>query len=258
MTGIFRLTYTAALSARVRSRESCTYLYRVMKLMGWIAPKQGIKRYLYLAWMCLVFLFPSLYLPFGLGLSLIYNFENFTPSVFLSVLQMTFNVSGATVKSYIVYVYMSRLKETRSIMDALDERLQSDSDRMKIHKAVASSNYLFMVYAVLYISYTVSVFVVGLANRQPPWMIYNPFFDWRKGVANLWLHAMLEYILMVSMTILVLIIDTYTLVFIINFRAHIDVLKDHIRNLRTDPLQTEAKNYDELVYNIIYHKLIVQ
>ncbi|KRF78807.1 uncharacterized protein Dvir_GJ10328 [Drosophila virilis] len=52
--------------------------------------------------------------------------------------------------------------------------------------------------------------------------------------------------------------DTYTLVFIINFRAHVDVLKDHIRNLRTDPLQTEAKNYDELVYNIIYHKLIVQ
>ncbi|XP_030558818.1 odorant receptor 59b-like [Drosophila novamexicana] len=258
MTGIFRLTYTAALSARIRSRESCTYLYRVMKLMGWIAPKQGIKRYMYLAWMCLVFLFPSLYLPFGLGLSLIYNFENFTPSVFLSVLQMAFNVSGATVKSYIVYVYMSRLNQTRSIMDALDERLQSDSDRMKIHKAVASSNYLFMVYAVLYISYTVSVFVVGLANRQPPWMIYNPFFDWRKGVASLWLHAMLEYILMVSMTILVLIIDTYTLVFIINFRAHIDVLKDHIRNLRTDPLQTEAKNYDELVYNIIYHKLIVQ
>nr|XP_032289604.1 odorant receptor 59b-like [Drosophila virilis] len=52
--------------------------------------------------------------------------------------------------------------------------------------------------------------------------------------------------------------DTYPLIFLVMMRAHIDVLRNRIRNLRTDPHKTEAENYDELVCSIMDHKLILK
>ncbi|XP_015022120.3 odorant receptor 59b [Drosophila mojavensis] len=258
MTGIFRLIHPAPLVVRIRSSECCTYLLRTLKFLGWMPPKQGIPRYLYMLYSCFFFYFPLIYGPFGLFRGLIGNLKNFSPGEFLTLLPLDANVLGASIKSFILYMYMTRVHETLLTLDDLDERLKTDSDRRKVHVAVARSNYIFLVYAQLYLSYTVSVFVVGVANGHPPWLIYNPIFDWHDGAGCFWLQTIFEYIVLIYVTSAALISDTYTIVLLINFRAHIDVLKDHIRTLRTDPQQTEKENYDELVSNIIYHKLILR
>ncbi|EDW14433.2 uncharacterized protein Dmoj_GI23327 [Drosophila mojavensis] len=153
---------------------------------------------------------------------------------------------------------MERMHESLSMLDDLDARLQTDSDRRRIHAAVAKSNYLFFIIAEFYLIYTMSVFVVGVVNGHPPWLFYNPIFDWRDGIGRVWMQTIFESYIMVLVAVLVLIDDTYTIVLVVSYRGHIGVLKDHIRKLRTDPQRTEAENYDELVFNIIYHKLITQ
>ncbi|XP_032583964.2 odorant receptor 59b-like [Drosophila mojavensis] len=258
MTGIFRQIHPAPLVVRIRSRECCSYLFRALKFLGWMPPKQGIPRYLHLLYTCFFFYFPLIYGPLGLLRGLISNLKSFSPGEFLTLLPLDINSLGVSIKSFILYIYMTRVYETLSTLDDLDERLKNDSDRRKIHAAVARSNYIFFVYAQLYLSYTVSVFIIGVLNGHPPWLIYNPIFDWRDSVGNFWLQTIFEYLVFLFQTTLALISDTYTIVLLVNFRAHIDVLKDHIRNLRTDPQQTEKENYDELVSNIIYHKLILR
>lgn len=191
-------------------------------------------------------------------LSLIIDSKRFTPGEFLSVLQNCSNLFGASLKSIVLLFFLARLHETTSILDTLDERLRSDSDRQRIHKAVADSNYIFLVYGKLYLGYTVSDFIAGVANNQPPWQMYNPLFDWRKGMLSLWSQSFLEFMAIFLMASVILIMDTYPIMFLNIFRAHLDVLKNHIQGLRTDPLKTEAENYDELVDCISYHMSILQ
>lgn len=204
-----------------------------MKFIGWIPPKQGVTRYLYLLWSGLVFHFAFLYGPLGMGLSLIVNLKNLSPGEFLSMLPLTFNISGASVKIIIVYTNLKRLHQTIAILDDLDERLQSDGDRWTIHKAVADYNYIFFIYGLFNLTYSVSVVVVGVVNGHPPWMFYNPIFDWRNDIGQLWIQTIFECIVFLLVATIVLITDTYTLVFVNNFRGHADVLKEHIRQLRT-------------------------
>lgn len=52
--------------------------------------------------------------------------------------------------------------------------------------------------------------------------------------------------------------DSYTLIYVTIFRAHIDILKDHVQKLRTNPLVSETENYDELVGCITKHQLILK
>ncbi|XP_070062767.1 odorant receptor 59b-like [Drosophila virilis] len=258
MPGIFKLTTPAPLAAPIRSREGCAYLYRIMKFVGWIPPEHGWRRYLYQCWACIVFASSTFCLPLGLLFSLILDSKNFTPGEFLGVLQMCSNLFGTSLKNIFMFFYLTRLHETRSILDTLDERLHSNSDRRKIHKAVADSNYIFMVYFNLYLGYTISDVIAGVVNNQPPWLAYNPFFDWRSGKDTLWMQIILEFSAMILTASIILIMDTYTILFLYIFRAHMDVLKDHIRSLRTDPLKKEAESYDELVGCITYHKSILR
>ncbi|XP_032292274.1 odorant receptor 59b [Drosophila virilis] len=258
MKKIFRLINPAPLTARVRSRECCTYLYRLLKFVGWIPPKENLQRYLYLFWSALVLTFGELYVPLGLALSLVKNFTNFTPGDFLGVLQAFVNANGATSKSIVVIFLYSRLSQMESVLDTMDERLRSESDRRTIHKAVADSNYIFLVYAIVYCCFITSVFVSGVLNGQPPWFLYNPIFDWRSSAINFWMQSILEQIFVTLSVLTVLIWDTYPLIFVFMMRAHIKLLREHILNLRTDPLKTETENYDELTRCIRDHKLILQ
>lgn len=257
MAGVFKLIHPAPLSVRMPSGTSCTYLYRVMYAIGWIPPKQGPRRYLYLCWSGFVFLVSAIYLPTGLGLSLFIDAKHFTPGEFLKVLQMFFNIIGASVKWFAMLSYLSSLHETRDAMDTLDEHVHSDGDRRKIHEAVARSNYMFLLYSKLYAIYTISDAIAGMVNRQPAWMMYNPIIDWRKGVWSLLAQSVIELIVMSLMACAILSMDTFTIVFINIFRAHLGVLKGRVRGLRQDLLMTDAEEYKQLVGCITYHQSIL-
>lgn len=258
MARIFRLAYPAALTVRVSSRDCWTYLYRVMTFVGWIPPEQGLKRYLYLTWKCFVFTFSGLYLPIGLAFSLIVDFKKFTPGEFLDVFQVSVNIIGASIKAMTALNLPTFIRGMEMILDTLDGRLVSDNDRLRIHKAVARCNYIFYNYGMFYLGYTISVLIAGVLTGKPPWLVFNPFINWRDGAFYLWMQTMLEYSIMFMMANAILVMDTFPLIFIIILRAHIDVLKDHIRLLRSNPFTSEAESYKELVSCIVGHKDILR
>lgn len=259
MAAIFRLISPAPLSLRVPSRESCTYLNRIINYIGWSPQShQGWRRYIYLFWSCLSTGFITFYLPIGFLLSLVKDFGNINPEEFLAVLQVSFNVIGESAKIIVLLIFISRLQETESILDTLDTQVQSESDRWIIHRAVARSNYIFIVYMFVYLGYPGFACLAGIINNRPAFMIYNPLFDWRNGRVLMWIQSILENVIMTMAVLIGLVLDTYTIIFITMFRAHFNVLKDRIRNLRSDPLKTEADNYEDLVGCILYHKGILR
>lgn len=253
---IFDLTYPSPLAVRVRSRQACVYLNRTIQFVGWLPPKQGWKRYIYLILTCWVFASCIIYLPIGFTLSFIMGVGSFTLGEFLGLLQISISVCGTSAKSIAVLTLMSKLRQTESILDELDEMLQNESDRWKIHKAVARCNNAFLSYGKVYTLYGISICLAAILTGQLPWMVYNPLFDWRDGTLNYFMQTILEYFAVGMTVALTLIDDAYSIVFVMIFRAHVDVLKDHIRNLRSDPSKTEDENYEDLVNCIVYYKII--
>lgn len=258
MAKIFSLTYPSPSSLNVPSRESCTYLYRIMKCLGYLPPEKGGSRYFYMLWACLVFSISGVYLPIGFGLNLITDFEHITPSEFLSTMQQLINTSGSAAKTIIGLVFLMNLERTKLLLDKMDETLRGNGDRHRINNAVAFCNKIVVFYAILYWGYAVAMLITGLISGKPPWMIYNPFFSWRKGADYVLKQTILEFILATFCVSLEVVWDAYALVFVIIIRAHIDNLKNHLIYLRADLLKTESENYDELIGCIREHKLILQ
>lgn len=256
---IFVLAYKAPLSERVQSRQGATYLYRMMKLVGWMPPQEkGLKRNIYLVWSSLIFGICTLYLPIGLYLALVLHFKTFTLGEFLALLQIALNNIGVTVKAIIMVIFISQLDKTQLILDQLDERRQSDKDRQKIHELVAFVNFFFAFCCSLCFLCILSFIMAGILNGQPPWAVYIPMVDWRAGQTQFLMQCAFEYIFGPICIIEALLEDAYCLVFVLIFRGHIDLLKEHIRNLRTDLQKTEAENYQDLRGCIIDHKLILK
>lgn len=258
MDPVFKLIKPAPLTQRVQSREGNIYMYRAMKLIGWIPPKSGILRYVYFFWTCVPFAFGVFYLPVGFIISYVKEFKNFTPGEFLTSLQVAINVYGASVKSTITYIFLWRLRKTENMLDVLDERIKSDEDRQKLHEMVARCNHAFLIYCFIYCGYAGSTFLSYVLSGRPPWSVYNPFVDWHDGLGSLWIQSIFEYITMSFAVLQDQLSDTYPLMFMIIFRAHFDLLKDHVRKLRTDPNKSEKENYQDLVDCIIAHKTILR
>ncbi|EDW09464.1 odorant receptor 59b [Drosophila mojavensis] len=258
MASRFELIRPAPLTQRVRSREGLIYMYRGMWLIGWMPPESGVWRYVYLTWTVATLLFGVIYLPLAFLTSYVLEFSSFAPSAFFTSLQVAINVYGSSFKSMITYYFMWRLSKTDTLLDRLDERLQNDEDRQKIHNVVARSNYAFLIYTFIYNGFAISTFFSMVLSGSPPWAIYNPFIDWRAGVLNLWAESIFEYIVMSIVVLQDQLADSYPLMYTLIFRAHLDVLKSHIRNLRMDPTKSENENYDELVNCIMDHKLILR
>lgn len=258
MSRVFELTYPAPLSSRVRSRDACTYLYRGLKFLGWIPPERGAMRYVYLLWAFLVFSIAGIYIPIGFNITLAMDFEIITPGEFLYVIQTFLNATGVATKCICGTISLSRQDETRLLLDQLDKTVHAASDRQKIHNAVALSNKVFLLYSYCYFAYTISAVLVGAIIGRPPWMFYNPFFNWRNGNLHFWFNLAFEYIIGSLTVFMAVVWDSYTLIYVTIFRAHIDILKDHVQKLRTNPLVSETENYDELVGCITKHQLILK
>ncbi|KAH8406590.1 hypothetical protein KR215_008775 [Drosophila sulfurigaster] len=256
----FKLIKPAPLTQKVTSRDGCVYLYRVMKFIGWIPPKTGpiFLRGLYYFYSFLTFAFGVIYLPLGFALSYLKEFDKFTPDEFLTSLQVALNAYGGPVKSSITYLNLWRLRKVENILDELDERVDSDVARKKLHKSVALSNFVFLFFTIVYNGFTGSTFLAYLASGRPPWSVYNPFIDWRDSLLNLFIQANFEYIIMSCAVIQDLLSDTYLLVFIILIRGHFNLLMDRVQNLRTDPNKSDDENYEDLVNCVKDHKKILE
>ncbi|KAH8407131.1 hypothetical protein KR222_007771 [Zaprionus bogoriensis] len=255
---VFSRIKVAPLTEKVATRDGCIYMYFVMKIIGWIPPKEGLRRKLYRLWTFTTFVFGGVYLPMGLALSYTLEFNNFTPDEFLTSLQVGLNSVGAPIKSFIVFINLWRLRKTEDILDELDKRVQGDAERQKVHERVSFTNYVFLGFNIVYNMYAFSTYLSYVLSGRPPWSVYNPFLDWRKNWISLWTEATFEYIIMTFAVTQDLIADTYLVVFILLIRGHFDLLKKRVFNLRTDPNKTEEENYEDLVNCIRDHKKIIE
>ncbi|XP_034487878.1 odorant receptor 59b [Drosophila innubila] len=254
----FKYINPAPLTQKVATRDGCIYMYRLMKCIGWIPPKEGLQRYLYFIWTLTTFAFGAVYLPVGFFLSYFKMLDKFTPDEFLTSFQVSINACGSSVKCIILYIYLWRLRKTENILDELDKRALKDSERQKVHETVALSNYVVLIFTIIYNGYSLSTVLAYLASGRAPYSVYNPFLNWRDSQMNLYIQATSEYIIMSFAVIQDQLADTYLVVFMILIRGHFNLLKDRVRDLRTDPFKTEEENHEDLVNCIKDHKQILQ
>ncbi|ALC40429.1 Or22b [Drosophila busckii] len=254
---LFRLIKPAPLEERVRSRDGCIYLYRAMKFIGWLPPKSGIQRYLYLCWTITTFMWSTTYLPLGFLGSYMTQIKLFSPGEFLTSLQVCFNAYGSSVKVAVTYTQLWRLIAAKQVLDKLDKRCVSDKERQQIHLVVARANHAFLIFTIVYCCYAGSTYLSSVFSGRPPWQLYNPFVDWHESTGKLWLASTLEYLVMSGAVLQDQLSDTYPLVYSLILRTHLNLLKQRIRQLRTDPNLSEQQNYQALVNCVIDHKLIL-
>ncbi|XP_030081002.1 odorant receptor 42b [Drosophila hydei] len=255
---LFRLIKPAPLTEQMKSRDGCIYLYRAMKFIGWRPPKSGVLRYVYLTWTMLTFVWCTSYLPLGFLGSYITEIKHFSPGEFLTSLQVCINAYGSSVKVAITYTQLWRLIKAKNILDKLDLRCTSVEEREKIHLVVARGNHAFLIFTFVYCGYAGSTYLSSVLNGHPPWQLYNPFIDWHDGALRLWVASTLEYIVMSGAVLQDQLSDTYPLIYTLILRTHLDILRERIRNLRTDPAITDDENYEALVNCVIDHKLIIE
>ncbi|ALC41695.1 Or22a [Drosophila busckii] len=258
MESVFKRIYPAPLTEQVRSSDGNIYMYRLMRFIGWVPPKKGALRYLYRFWTCIPFIFGVFYLPFGFAISYVREFKQFTPGQFFTSLQVGLNCYGASVKCSITYLSLGRLFKAVQLVDRLDERLRTDSDRQRIHQMVARCNLAFLVFMFTYCGFSFMTFLSYAISGRPAWAVFNPIVDWHNGLLSLWAHCILEYIVVMFPVLQDLLADTFALMFLTMIRAHFEVLKDHVRNLRLDPSKTEQYNYEQLVDCVLAHKLLLR
>ncbi|ALC47475.1 maker232 [Drosophila busckii] len=257
ISSLFKLVTPAPLTEKMQSRDACIYMYRAMDLMGWIPPKDGLARYIYLIWTCVPFLCATFSLNLCFLLSYIMDYHNYSTGQFITSLPVSINAVGSSVKATILFIYLWRLRETELLFDKLDHQRTSDHDREKIHQLVATCNKIMLVFISVYGTYVSGTFIAYALSGRPPWSIYNPFFNWRDSILTLWIQSTVEYILMSFAGMHNLLSDTYGVVFLLIFRKHAELLKDHVNRLRTDTTKTEQQNYEDLISCISEHRLIV-
>jgi len=255
---VFKLIHPAPLTEQKRSRDGCIYLYRAMKLIGWLPPKEGVFRYLYLTWTLMTFVWSTTYLPLGFLGSYMTQIKSFSPGEFLTSLQVCINAYGSSVKVAITYSMLWRLIKAKGLLDQLDLRCTTMEEREKIHRVVARSNHAFLIFTFVYCGYAGSTYLSSVLSGRPPWQLYNPFIDWHDGTLKLWVASTLEYVVMSGAVLQDQLSDTYPLIYTLILRAHLDMLRERIRRLRSDETLSEDESYEELVKCVMDHKMIMR
>ncbi|XP_052839861.1 putative odorant receptor 59c [Drosophila gunungcola] len=255
---LFERLQAAPVDQPASSVDASDYYYRITFLLGLKPPKEGLARWIYFLWSATVMWLGIVYLPLGLTLTYVLHFDRFTPTEFLSSLQVDINCIGNVVKSLVTFSQMWRLRRMNELIAPLDARCDTPSQRQILHNVVARVNLIVFIFVSMYLGFGfLNVFTSVLVGKTP-WQLYNPFLEWQNGYWQLWIASILEYFVVSIATMQELISDAYPIVFVSLFRGHLAVLKNRIENLRQDPELSEEENYRQLVACIQDHRTIVE
>ncbi|KAH8292271.1 hypothetical protein KR054_007976 [Drosophila jambulina] len=251
---IFNYLRKPSASNLLRSPEAFRYFEYGMFCMGWWTPRQ-YKILYYIAASCIL-AWCVMYLPVGISISFLKDIRNFNPSELLTVLQLFFNSVGMPFKVLFFNLYTWRFHKAKKLLSELDKRCSRLEERMEVHRWVVHCNKAYLIYQLIYISYTISTFLSAAAAGQLPWRIYNPFVDWRQSRQSFWIAAVNETMLMSCSVTQTLMSDIYPLLYGLILRVHIKLLRRRVERLCTDPDKSEEENQVDLVNCIKDHKLI--
>ncbi|XP_033165816.1 odorant receptor 98a-like [Drosophila mauritiana] len=236
------------------SPEALRYFEYGMFWMGLMAPPRNQLLYhiisaMLMAW-CLV------YLPIGIIITCVKDINTFNPSELLTVLQLFFNSLGTPIKVLFFKMHFWRFLKARSLLSEMDKRCTDIGERFVVHRWVVHCNRAYLIYQCIYICYIIFTFLSATISGVPPWRIYNPFVDWRESRSNFWKAILNETLLMLFSVSQTLLTDIYALIYGFMLRAHINLLKDRVEKLCTNPERKDEENQEDLVECIKDHQLI--
>jgi len=254
----FKRLQTAPLDQEVSSLDASDYYYRIAFFLGWTPPKGALLRWIYSLWTLTTMWLGIVYLPLGLSLTYVKHFDRFTPTEFLTSLQVDINCIGNVIKSCVTYSQMWRFRRMNELISSLDKRCVTTTQRRIFHKMVARVNLIVILFLSTYLGFCFLTLFTSVFAGKAPWQLYNPLVDWRNGHWQLWIASILEYCVVSIGTMQELMSDTYAIVFISLFRCHLAILRDRIANLRQDPKLSEMEHYEQMVACIQDHRTIIQ
>ncbi|EDW98459.1 uncharacterized protein Dyak_GE23764 [Drosophila yakuba] len=236
------------------SPDALRYFEYGMYWMGWLAPAKNKLLYHIIAGILMAWC--TAYLPIGIIITCVKDINTFNPSELLTVLQLFFNSVGTPIKVLFCKMHFWRFLKARNLLGEMDKRCTDIAERIVVHRWVVRCNGAYLIYQCFYISYILFTFLSAAISEVPPWRIYNPFVDWRESRQNFWKSILNEMLLMMFSVSQALLTDFYPLIYGFMLRAHIQLLKQRVEKLCSNPEKNDEENQEDLVECIKDHQLI--
>ncbi|SPP79959.1 odorant receptor 22a-like [Drosophila guanche] len=242
------------LTERIQSRDAFVYLDRYQKIFGWAATDDKKWRVPYTLWGISINSLLIFLLPISMLVSYIQMFKSFTAGEFLSSLQITVNMYGCVLKClYTIWGYEGFLA-ARQVLDHLDLRCTSDEERSSVHRCVAQGNMCFVFYHILFSGFVVGNWTTYIFMGRHAWLMYLPGLDAER---NYFTSSLCELLLMGGVVTMEQCTDVSPLAHMLMARCHINLLKNRLSRLRSDPNKNEEQHHEELRKCIQDHRLVL-
>lgn len=239
-----------------KTKDATVYLFRGLMIVGYLPPKKYLVPFY--IWTIFINAFVTVYLPIGFLLSFLTRISNFSPSEFLTSLQISVNCFGCSLKMVVLLFLYKRLIKGTKFMDKLDLRVSEPEDKEQIRKIVAFSNRSHIMFAVLFLTYAGSTFLTAVTNGRPPYQVYNPFMEWTERPLYFVIQAGVEYFMIDFHCYQQALLDSYPVIYITIIRTHLHILTRRIRKLGQDSKLSSDERYEALVQCVLDHKNIME
>ncbi|KAH8244161.1 hypothetical protein KR026_001354 [Drosophila bipectinata] len=255
LSSIYPLTKEKSLDEPVQSRDAFIYLERAMWVFGWTEPKDKRWTLIYKMWTATTSVVLIVLLPISMVMEYIHNFGSFSVGEFLSSLEICVNMYGCSFKSSFTMFGHSRFQVAKKLLDDMDAKCNKTDERTRLHRYVALSNLLFIVYFLLYSTYVVVNFTGYLLMGSHAWRLYIPLLDSEK---NFFASNIVEFLLMSAVVCQALCGDLCPLTYLFLGRLHITFFKERLSRLYMDPKKSDDEHLIDLNNCIRDHRLILE
>ncbi|KAH8284216.1 hypothetical protein KR054_012478, partial [Drosophila jambulina] len=253
---LFKYIQEPTLGALFRSRDSLIYFNRCIDQMGWRLPPRSTKNWwLYYLWTLVVLFFVFIFIPYGLIMTGVKEFKNFTTTDLFTYVQVPVNTNASIMKGIIVLFMRARFSKAQKMMNAMDSRCTKLEEKIQVHRAAALCNRVVIVYHGIYFGYLAIAVTGALVIRKSPFCVYNPLVN---ANDHFYVAITIEAVTMAGIIMANLILDVYPIIYVMVLRTHLGLLSQRIKELRSDVEKSEDQHYAELVECVKDHKLIVE
>ncbi|XP_020806948.1 odorant receptor 22a-like [Drosophila serrata] len=254
LSQLFPLIKEKPLTEQVKSRDAFIYLDRCVFFFGWNEPSDKRWNRVYSLWTICTTLIALILLPSSMVVEYVNRFRSFSAGEFLSSFEILMNMIGCSLKcGYIIAGYRN-FQRAKWVLDQLDKRCQSDEERASVHRHVAMGNSLYILYHFLYTTYVVTNFVGYFLVGRHAWRLYIPLLNSNE---NFVVSSLAELLLMTSVVTMQQCTDVCPIIYMLQARCHITLLRDRLEKLRSDPGKDQDEHYMDLTLCIKDHRLIL-
>ncbi|XP_017130210.1 odorant receptor 22a-like [Drosophila elegans] len=254
LSKLFPFIKEKPLSERAQSRDAFIYLDWAVWSFGWTKPADKRWSLVYNLWAAFMVGLILIFLPLSMGFEYVQRFKSFSAGEFLSSLEIGVDVFGNSFKCAFTMIGYRKMEEAKRLLNRLDERCVQAAERATAHRCVAWGNRVYVVYHIFYYSFVLMNFPYFLLKGRHAWRMYFPLINTDQ---HFLLSSIAECILMAECIFMNLCTDVCPLISMLMARCHITLLKDRLRNLRSEPGKTEDEYLEELTKCIQDHRLIL-